>query len=391
VRKTADAVIIGGGIVGASTLYHLTELGFKHPVLLDKGGFASGSTGDSAAIVRQHYSNPVSIRLVLASLHIFQRLQEEKGRGPNVFNATGWLFLCPQNAASMFDENLQQLKDLGVKTWQISVEAALEHLPGLNTDGVGRVAYEPESGYADPHAATEALIERARAKGAEAYENTPATGIKLDRDRVTGVETVAGSVSTPVVVNAAGPWAKKLGEWVGLDLPIEISREQEVLIEPPSGAGPVTRAVSNMVDRFYMRPAKDGRMLMGVGHPKQNEPADPDSYNRKADPEFLRDVSGRLATRFPALADSKITASWAGLYAITPDWSMIVDRAPGIEGMYLAVGGSGHSFKLGPGIGLALAELIAKGASETVDISDLRASRFDEDAMLKSTYGGNRG
>ena len=390
-KQTADAVIIGGGIVGASTLYHLTELGFKSPVLLDKGGFASGSTGDSAAIVRQHYSNPVSILLVLKSLAIFQQLQDEKGSGPNVFNAIGWIFLCPDDAASMFDENLAQLQDLGVNTWQISVEDAKEHLPGVSTDGVGRVAYEPDSGYADPHAATNALIEKARSNGAEAHQNTPATGIRLDGDRVVSVETANGEISTPVVVNAAGPWAQTVGGWVGLDLPVEISREQEVLVEPPNGANPLQRSVSNMVDRFYIRPAQDGNLLIGVGHPKDNEPVDPDGYDRSATPDFIEDVSRRLAHRFPEMADARIVANWAGLYTITPDWSMIVDKAPDIDGMYLAVGGSGHSFKLGPAIGLALAELIAEGHAKTIDITDLRASRFDEDAALKSTYGGNRG
>ncbi len=390
-RQTADAVIIGGGIIGASTLYHLTELGIKNLVLLDKGGFASGSTGDSAAIVRQHYSNPVSIVLVLQSLRIFQQLQEEKGNGPDVIHSVGWIFLCPPNAASMFDENLTQLKDFGVNTWQVPLEEAREHLPGLNTDGVGRIAFEPESGYADPHAATNALIEKARANGAEAYESRPATGIRLDGDKVVAVETADGEISTRVVVNAAGPWAPRVGEWVGLDLPIEISREQEVLIEPPDGAHPLQRSVSNMVDRFYIRPAKGGKILMGVGHPKENEVADPDDYNRSATPDFIEDVGRRLARRFPEMADARIVADWAGLYSITPDWSMIVDKAPGIGGMYLAVGGSGHSFKLGPAIGLALAELIAEGETRTVDITDLRASRFDEDTLLKSTYGGNRG
>ncbi len=146
-----------------------------------------------------------------------------------------------------------------------------------------------------------------------------------------------------------------------------------------------------MVDRFYIQPAKGGKILMGVGHPKENELADPDDYSRTATPDFIEDVGQRLAQRFPEMADARVVASWAGLYSITPDWSIIVDKAPGIEGMYLAVGGSGHSFKLGPAIGLTLAEFIAEGETQTMDITDLRASRFDEDAMLKSTYGGNRG
>ena len=148
---TADAVIIGGGAVGTSLLYHLTRLGMTDVVLLEKGKLSSGSSGDSAAIVRQHYSNEVSIRLVRKSLEIFQSFGDELGAS-EVFTPAGWLFLCPPEAADLFDENLAQLKRLGVRTWEIGVNEAAEMLPGLNTDGIGKVAYEPDSGYADPSA-----------------------------------------------------------------------------------------------------------------------------------------------------------------------------------------------------------------------------------------------
>ena len=131
-------------------------------------------------------------------------------------------------------------------------------------------------------------------------------------------------------------------------------------------------------------------ILAGTGHPKENEPADPDAYKREADHGFVVDVSRRLEHRFPGLAGAELVSSWAGLYTITPDWNMILDRAPGIDGLFLAVGGSGHSFKLAPALGLCLAELIVDGRSSTVDITPLRAIRFDEDEPLRSTYGGNR-
>lgn len=387
---TADAVIIGGGAVGTSLLYHLTRLGMTDVVLLEKGKLSSGSSGDSAAIVRQHYSNEVSIRLVRKSLEIFQSFGDELGAS-EVFTPAGWLFLCPPEAADLFDENLAQLKRLGVRTWEIGVNEAAEMLPGLNTDGIGKVAYEPDSGYADPRRMAAAFAARAGDAGAEVRVNTPATGIRTDGGKVTAVTTQNGEISTPVVVNAAGPWARRVGEWAGLDLPLEISREQDVMIRPPPGALQLQRSVSNMVDRTYFRPESGGLILVGTGHPKENEPADPDGFKRDADASFIEDVTRRLTHRFPALAGSELVASWAGLYTITPDWSMIVDGAPGVDGMYLAVGGSGHSFKLAPAIGLCLAELIVNGHATTVDITPLRASRFDEDDPLPSTYGGNRG
>ena len=389
--STADAVIIGGGAVGTSTLYHLTKLGMTDVVLLDKGSLASGSTGDSAAIVRQHYSNEVSIRLVKRSIEIMRSFPDDLG--VDVFTQSGWCFLVPPEAESSFVENMAQLQRLGVRTWEISVQEAVEqHLPGLNPDGIGRVAYEPDGGFADPHALCQGFADRARDAGANVYLNTPVTGIKMSGDKVTGVRTPSGEIDSPVVVNAAGPWAGPVGRMAGLDLPLEISREQEMMLQVPPGASAPPRAVSNMVERIYFRPTKrPGTVLVGVGHPKENEPVPPNNYDRHADPAFIEDAGRRLTHRMPHLADAKVVASWSGLYTITPDWSMIVDRAPGVEGMYLAVGGSGHSFKLAPAIGQCLAEMVATGASTTVDITPLRAGRFTEGAPLRSTYGGNRG
>ncbi len=389
-RKTADAVIIGGGAIGTSILYHLTKLGLADVVLLEKGALCSGSSGDSAAIVRQHYSNEVSIRLVKRSLEILQGFPDEFD-GADVFTSVGWLFLCPPEAETAFHENMARLQRLGVRTQEISVEDAADHLPGLNTEGIGYVAFEPESGYADPHALVNAFADKARSKGAEVYQNTPATDVKMVNGRVTGVVTPRGEIGTRVVVNAAGPWAREVGRWAGLDLPLEISREQDMVVRPPAGAPPLPHVVSNMVDRTYLRPYPDGTILIGTGHPKENEPADPDHYARTADAEFVQDTSSRLTHRFPAMELAAFVASWAGLYAITPDWSMIVDGAPGVEGLYLAVGGSGHSFKLAPAIGQCLAELIVNGHASTVDITPLRATRFEDHALLRSTYGGNRG
>ena len=291
----------------------------------------------------------------------------------------------------MFDRNMIQLKRLGVRTREVTVDEAAEMLPGLNPDGIGRVAYEPDSGYADPDRVIGMLSDRARQAGAEVHVDTTATGIVVGGGRVEAVVTEGGPISTPVVVNAAGPWAGPVAAWAGVDLPLEVSREQDIVIQPPAGVSAPQISLSVMVDRTYMRPESGGRLLVGTGHPKENETADPDTFRRAADAGFIEDVTRRIAHRFPALAGSKVVASWAGLYTITPDWSMIVDKAPGVEGLYLAVGGSGHSFKLAPAIGLCLAEMIVDGQASTVDINALRASRFQENDPLRSTYGGNRG
>lgn len=387
--KTADAVIIGGGAIGTSLLYHLTTKGLRNVVLLEKGLLGSGSTGDSAAIVRQHYSNEVGIHLVKKSVEIFQRFPEMFD-GAAVFYNVGWLFLVPPEAGDIFDDNMSRLKRLGVRTWEISVEDAAQELPGLNTEGIARVAFEPDSGYADPHGMTSAFAAKAKTNGAQVYLQTPAHDIKLSHGRVSAVVTEQGEISTPIVVNAAGPWAKAVGNWVGLDLPLEITREPEVVVRQPADMPPLRRAVSNMVDRTYWRPETPGMLLAGTGHPKENEPADPDNYSRDVERHFVEDIVQRLSHRLPAMEQAMLVKGWTGLYTVTPDWNMIVDKSPDVDGLYLAVGGSGHSFKIAPAIGLCLAEMIADGKASTVDITPLRASRFDENDLRRSTYGGNR-
>ena len=166
-----------------------------------------------------------------------------------------------------------------------------DHLPGLNPDGIGRVAYEPDGGFADPHLLCQRFADRAQAAGANVYVNTPVTGITMSGDKVTGVRTPNGDIDSPIVVNAAGPWAGPIGKMAGLDLPLEISREQEMMLQVPSGASAPQRAVSNMVERIYFRPTKQpGTVLVGVGHPKENEPVSPDNYDRRADPDFIQDA-----------------------------------------------------------------------------------------------------
>jgi sarcosine oxidase subunit beta len=388
-RKTADAVIIGGGALGTSILYHLTAQEVRDVLLLEKGQICSGPSGDSAAMVRQHYSNEVSIRLVRKSLEIFQQFPETFGT--SVFTPTGWLFFCPPEAAGVFHENMERLRRLGVRTWEISPEEAAREIPDLNTDGIGHVAFEPDAGYADPHGMTNAFVARAQANGAEVCVETPARDIRQRHGRVAAVVTDRGEISTPVVVIAAGPWSKAVGRWAGLTLPLEISREQDIVLRPPAGMPPLHRVVSNMVDRTYFRPTPEGLILVGTGHPKQNEPADPDHYRREVDAAFIADVTRRMAHRLPALAQATVVKGWASLYDITPDWNMLLGPAPGLEGCYLAAGGSGHAFKLAPAMGLCLAELIAHGEARTVDITPLRPARFAENALLRSTYGGNRG
>ncbi len=388
--KTADAVIIGGGALGTSILFHLTQMGWTDVVLLEKGLLGSGSTRDTGAIVRQHYSNPVSIQLIQKSIEIFKCFPELTG-GPRIFHQVGWVFLVPEDAGPLFRENMGLLQHLGVKTEEISVkDMARDHLPGINVQDIAFVAFEPDSGWADPYGMVSGFADKAKQRGARCYIETPARRIRVEGDKVRGVVTDQGDISTPVVINAAGPWAGEVGRWCGLDLPLEITLEPEAIFRLPPDVPDFPRSVSNMVDRIYLRPESDHTLLIGTGHPKESQPGDPNHYSRSVSFDFIEDVSKRLFHRFPFLEQAEYVNGFTGLYTVTPDWNMILGPAPGIDGLYLAVGGSGHSFKLAPAMGLCLAESIAKGQATTVDISPLRATRFEENEPLRSIYGGNR-
>ncbi len=310
-RTSADAVIIGGGAIGTSILYHLTMQGMRNVVLLEKGALASGSSGDSAAMIRQHYSTDVGMRLVQKSLEIFQNFPDLVGGDP-IFTRTGWLFLVPPEAASTFDENMLRLQAIGVDTSTLSLQELADRVPGIRTDGIARVAFEPDSGYADPHGLCRGFSNRAQAEGAEIHLNTPARGIRMTKGKIEAVVTDRGEIQTPLVVNAAGPWAKQIGQWVGIDLPLEISREQDIVLQPPPTAPPLLVTISNMVDRIYFRPEPGGKILSGLGHPKENEPANPDNYAKPADASFIDDVVARLIKRLPALEGIKVVKGWSG-------------------------------------------------------------------------------
>ena len=197
---------------------------------------------------------------------------------------------------------------------EVPLEDLPAFVPGINTDGLGAALFEPRSGYADPVATTQGFASRARQLGTAVYEGTPATGITVAGDRVTGVETGAGRISAPVVVNATGPWSATVASWAGIEIPITVTREQDILLRCDDASVMPRMAVSNGVDCIYWRPAGDGLMLAGDGYPKDIETADPDNYNTDADDSFKAGMMERLGHRLPTLtARSEIVRSYASL------------------------------------------------------------------------------
>ncbi len=387
--QTADVVVIGAGINGAAIAYNLAKRGLKNVVLVEKHLLASGGTGRSAAFLRQHYSNEELVRMAKRSVEIFRNFDDMIG-GDCGYVQCGWVFLVPEGVAEAFMGNVAMQQRLGVDTREISKEELKELEPRVNLADVDRICYEKTTGYANPHDSTYCYVQRFRELGGTLMHMTPVQGLMIENGAVKGVRTSRGDIATGVVINAAGPWAHIVGQWAGLDVPIQVTRETEIILETADVDGPPRLAFSDMAKAIYYRPDGGTRTLLGRGFPKPYEFVDPDHFKEQADIDFLDDMSRRFVERFPGFEKALFINSYVGLYDVTPDWYPILGKVEGLRGFHMCAGFSGHGFKLGPCIGELIAEEIIDGKAESVDISRFSLSRFSRGELFRAAYGGNR-
>ena len=381
-KSTADVVIIGGGVIGTSILFNLGRLGVTDTLLLEKDVLGSGSTGRSQAICRMHYSNPVTAQMAWESLGIFTNFNEAVC-GESGFVETGCLVIADKEDTDGLASNVAMQYNLGIDTMRLTALDLREIAPMVSVSEGEALAWEPRSGYADPYMVTTSYATRAREMGAEITLRNPATEIEVSGGRVKAVVTAEGRVETPVAVVAAGSWSKMVLAQIGVDVPLVPVRHQVASLTRPVDKLPMHPTVGDIAQSFSFRPDGSSLTMMGFG---DDEVVDLETYNQGVDMDVMADALGRLARRIPAMSDAYFRGGWSGLFTTTPDWHPILDAVPGIEGLYCAVGFSGHGFKLSPMIGVTMAELIVQGASRSVDISPLRFSRFEEGELLGSSY-----
>jgi glycine/D-amino acid oxidase-like deaminating enzyme len=374
--------MIGGGVIGASILFNLGRLGVTDTLLLEKDVLGSGSTGRSQAICRMHYSNPVTAKMAWESLAVFTNFDEVVG-GESGFVETGYLVVVSQEDGAGLAHNVAMLYGLGIDTMQVTAKDLEDIAPMVSVTEGEFMAWEPQSGYADTYMVTTSYAKRAREMGAEIVLRNPATSIEISGGRVKAVVTAEGRVETPVAVVAAGPWSKEVLGQIGVDVPLVPVRHQVASITRPVDKLPLHPTVGDIAQSFSFRPDGSSLTMMGFG---DDEVVEVETYNQGVDMDVMADAMGRLTRRIPAMSDAYYRGGWSGLFTTTPDWHPILDAVPGIDGLYCAVGFSGHGFKLSPMIGVTMAELIVEGAGKTVDISPLRFSRFEEGDLLGSSY-----
>jgi sarcosine oxidase subunit beta len=384
--ETADIVIIGGGVMGASIAYHLAKQGGGQVMLLERQALCNGTSGRSGAIVRQHYSNDFTIRMAKESLAVFQHFDDVIG-GDCGFLTTGMIVMTDTQGAEALRANVKMQQEQGVETELVSHAEVREVAPGYNSEGVELACYEPGTGVADPMATTHCFAQRARDYGVSIREFVAVTQILAEAGRVTGVRTSLGDVHSPVVVLAANVWSVGLAQALGISLPITPTRHPMVALRRPDdfGGRMGLHAVGlDLTRQVYLRPDIGGVTLVGSTE-NVVTPSDPDTYAQGLTEQEIAHFRTMAAGSIPALARAVPRGGWAGIYDDTPDYHPVLDQLPGYEGLYCAAGFSGHGFKLSPVVGQWMAQLILTG-SKPDDMEPFAFDRFARGAEIRPRY-----
>jgi len=378
---TFDAIIIGGGIAGVSTAFHLSERGCRVAVL-ERKFVAAEATGRSSGLVRMHYDLETESRLAWASFDYFRNWRERVG-GECGFTRTGFLQIVAPTHNEQLRANVAMHQRIGIPSLLVTADDVKRLAPHFATDDFDLAAYEPESGYADPSSTAASLMTAAREQSARLIQDCQVGQIKLAGGRVTGVETNRGDFSGPVVLNAAGAWAAEIGRMVGVELPIDTWWHEVAFIRRPPAIPSHLTVIDDSLS-LYFRPETGGLTLVALEDGSQfGEP--PDSDADHVTPGFVERAVERLCRRVPGMDVGSLKTAYRGCDGITPDQRAILDQA-GPDGFYIACGFSGTGFKLGPAVGACMTELILDGQAKTVDISPFTLRRFEMGQLLKGEH-----
>jgi len=362
-------VIIGGGIIGISAAYFLAKKGQKDVILLEKELLAQASTGLCVGGIRQQFSHPSNILLSQETIRLIKNFQTvfdtEIG-----FHQVGYLFLAQnQSTWEEFQASVQIQHRHHVPVHVLQPGEIKERWPYLNVKNLMGGTFGPEDGYVDPYRVAMAIANRARKLGINIRERTEAIGIRIKRNQVNEVETTQGSISTKIVINAAGAWAAGIAQMVGLDLPILPYRRQVFITKATDTLPKPVPMIIDQDSLFYLKGYPPG-ILMGM-----SDLSEPPSFHTHVDRNFLEKVIAAALYRVPVLEQAEILRGWGGLYAITPDENPIIGEISAIKGFLCASGFSGHGFQHGPAVGRLLSELILDGQT-SFDLTPFVYERF---------------
>ena len=389
--QTFDALVIGGGVIGVSIAYHLSRLGCARVLLLERGQLGGGTTAQSSCIIRTHYSVPQNVVLAQRGQAAFSDFAGylEDPEADAGFNRCGLMIVAGEGArAAAMRETLAVERALGIDAQELTIDDARRLHPLLQLSDIAAVGWEPDAGYADAYLALTAFARNARRLGATLREGVEVTGLTRDgTGRITGVTTAQGAIAAGVVISAQNIWSRELAAWTGVALPLTLSRHAVFTLEAPV---PYTRALPVLKDlaspgKLYMRGYGGAQLLVGDGNEGETIAA-PDTEQADVPLDYVAEIGEQVAHRMPVFADAGLASSWTGVYDVTPDWNPVLGALPGIGGLQVAYGFSGHGFKLSPVIGRLLAQS-ALGLPTDIDLAPYSLSRFAAGELLAGRYG----
>jgi sarcosine oxidase subunit beta len=373
-KNKADVVIIGGGILGATTAYNLAKFGRKDVVVLEKGTVCSGSTGRCGAGIRAQWGTEMNCRLGIAALDIFEQLDDELGL-PTGLNQGGYLLVAySEKEFENLKKGMTLQHQLGIQTKVVSLAEAREICPSLDASDAYGFTYHARDGHADPFLTTFAFVEAAKRLGVSYFRRTEVTGITVKGGKIAGVDTTRGHIDAEVVINCAGAWADKVARMAGVELP-NWGERHEIMITEPVEQGVCPPMLMSFSGNYYIQQRPHGSIIAGMspaGHPKD--------FEMKATWQFVTEMCKVMNHLMPSTKGIRVVRHWAGLYDMTPDGSPIIGETD-VKNFYHSTGYSGHGFMLGPIAGRILAQHLT-GAKPDIDFSMLDYKRFERGELI---------
>ncbi len=375
--NTADIVIIGGGVMGASAAYHLAARGMKNIVLLEKENFfGQGATGRCAGGVRYQFSTEINVKLSIASLPMIERFKDEIGQDVN-YKQCGYLLVATnEKDVNVFKHNVKLQNELGVQTQLLSGDEVRRRLPLMKFDDALAGTFNQKDGTVDPNSVVMGYISAAQKMSVKTFSGVEVVGIRLRGNNVEEVQTSIGAVKTRMILNTAGPWASQIGQMAGVQLPVIPLRRQIFTTNPLKEIPNDFPFVIDFARSLYFH--REGEGLL-VGMSNQNEQP---GFDQSVDDDFELVNLDAAIERMPLLEKAQRASHWAGLYEVTPDAHPIYGGTS-VDGFYVCAGFSGHGFMHGPISGKLMAEKILDGKFSSVDVSMLDLKRFEEGRLIQ--------
>nr|HET7860064.1 FAD-binding oxidoreductase [Caldimonas sp.] len=386
-----DAVVIGGGVVGASVAFHLSTLGARKVLLIERETIGSGTTAQSSGILRTHYSVRENVELAKRSWRVFNDFAAYVGDDEASCGLVRCGYLISAAAGDKLEPlraSLREQEAQGVRLEYLSPAQASELLPIASFDDAALIGFEPDAGFADATMVTTSFAKAARRNGATIREGVSANRLLREGDRVVGVATSAGEIACGTVVSTQNIWTSELANWLGRAMPVVAERHAVLALEcdgaPYTYRMPVFKDLASP-GMLYCRSYGGKQMLVSEGLVGERL-ARADTGQGDVPLDYVAEVGAQVARRFPAYEAAGLASSWTGVYDVTPDWNPVLGRVPGVRGLVVGFGFSGHGFKLSPTVGRVLAQE-ALGLPTDVSLAPYSIERFSSGNLLVGRYG----